>query len=116
MDTQTIALFFLVTVATGGIAWVFIYPSLSGEQKAEGRMASVASPEPVSRLPTRGPQRSRREQVEESLKELELRQSQAKSPPLSIRINQAGLSWSKRQFILISAALGLFAFLATFMV
>ena len=34
MDKQTLALFFLVTVATGGVAWVFIYPSLSGEKKA----------------------------------------------------------------------------------
>jgi tight adherence protein B len=62
----------------------------------------------------RNTQRSRREQVEESLKELELRQSQAKRPPLSTRIHQAGLAWSKRQFILISAALGLAAFVAAF--
>jgi tight adherence protein B len=116
MDTQTLALFFLVTIATGGVAWVFIYPSLSGEKKAEQRKMSVAHPEPVSRIQSRGPQRSRREQVEESLKELEQKQSQAKRPALSVRINQAGLSWSKRQFIIISAALGLFAFLAAFLV
>ena len=38
---QTIALFFLVTASIGGVAWVFVYPILSGERKAEKRQASV---------------------------------------------------------------------------
>jgi|Tabmets5t2r1_1033131.scaffolds.fasta_scaffold56424_2 hypothetical protein len=33
-----------------------------------------------------------------SLEELELRQTKAKKLPLSIRFNQAGLTWSKQQF------------------
>jgi tight adherence protein B len=110
MDTQTLALFFLVTVASGGVAWVFIYPILSGERKAEQRKESLARPEPAARASaTRGAQRSRREQVEESLKELEVRQKKVKNPPLSVRISQAGLSWTKRQYLLISAAAGLVA-------
>jgi tight adherence protein B len=37
------ALFFLVAVAIGGIAWVFVYPILSGERHAErARRASRA--------------------------------------------------------------------------
>jgi tight adherence protein B len=56
----------------------------------------------------------RREQVEESLKEVETRRKNVKSPPLSLRISQAGLSWSKRQFLLISAGLGLVALAAAF--
>ena len=61
--------FFLVTVAIGGIAWVFLYPILSGERKAERRMASVARSEPMAR-PTRAAQKPRREQIEGTLKEL----------------------------------------------
>ena len=38
-----IAVFFLASVAIGGVAWVFLYPMLSGERKAEQRMQSVAS-------------------------------------------------------------------------
>jgi tight adherence protein B len=117
MDMQTLALAFLVTVAAGGGVWVFVYPILSGEAKAEKRMESVARQAPASRVaPQRGVQRSRREQVEESLKELELRQQKVKRPPLTMQINQAGLSWSKRQFILISAALGLVVLVAAFAV
>ena len=114
LDIQTLSLFFLVTVAAGGVVWVFVYPILSGEAKAEKRMESVARPEPASRVTSQRSQRSRREQVEETLKELELRQSKAKNPPLSMQINQAGLSWTKQQFMLISAGFGLVVFAAAF--
>jgi tight adherence protein B len=110
-----IALFFLVSVAIGGVIWVFIYPILSGEKKAEARRESVTRTAPVVRAAAaRGALKSRREQVEGSLKELE--QRRAKSPPLPVRIAQAGLSWSKRQFFIISAALGIMAFLLFFMI
>jgi tight adherence protein B len=107
---QTYALFFLVAAAIGGVAYVFLYPIMSGERKAERRVAAAARAEPITRLAR--PQKTRREQVEGTLKQLEERQKQARRPPLSIRISQAGLSWSKRRFIMISAGLGVFAFLA----
>ena len=116
LDTQTLALVALITVAVGGVALVFIYPLLSGERHAEKRMAIVSRPDPVARAATtqRNTQRSRREQVEETLKELE--RNKAKRPPLPVQINQAGLNWSKRQFILISAALALATFAGGFFV
>jgi tight adherence protein B len=111
---QVYGLFFLVAVAIGGVVWVFVYPFLSGEKKTERRMAGVARTEPVAR-PTRGTQKTRREQVEGSLKELEERQKKAKRVPLSIKLTQAGLSWSKRRFMLTSGALGVGAFLFAFL-
>jgi tight adherence protein B len=106
---NTISLFFLVSVAIGGVAWVFLYPLLSGEKKAEKRKESVArAPAVRAAAVVARNTRSRREQVEGSLKELEAKQ--AKSPPLSARISQAGLSWSTNQFILISVGLSLAAF------
>jgi tight adherence protein B len=113
MDMQAVALFSLVAMAAGGLGWVFIYPVLSGERQAEKRVASVARQDPASRVAAqRGPQRSRREQVEETLKQLEIRERKPKRVPLSIKINQAGLSWTQRQFILISFAMGAAAFVA----
>jgi len=116
-DQQTLALAGLATVAFGGVAWVFLYPLLSGEAQAEKRMATIARPDPATRAtaPQRGAQRSRREQVEETLKELEVRRNKSKKPPLSVQISQAGLSWSKRQFIIISAVLAAAVFAAIFM-
>jgi tight adherence protein B len=114
MDVQTLALVALITVAFGGVAWVFIYPLLSGERQAEKRMAIVSRPDPVARAAgtQRNNQRSRREQVEETLKELE--RNKAKRPPLAVQINQAGLSWSKRQFVIMSVVLALATFASGF--
>jgi tight adherence protein B len=117
MDLQTLALFFLVTVAVGGVVWVFIYPTLSGERKAEQRKDTFARPDPAARVnANRGATRSRREQVEETLKDLEVRQKKLKNPPISVRISQAGLSWSKRQFVLLSAVSGFVLFLVALLV
>jgi len=107
---QAYGLFFLVTMAIGGVAWVFVYPILSGERKAERRMASVARAEPMAARPARAMQKSRREQVELTLKEIEQRRRKDARVPLAVRISQAGLSWSKRQFMLLAATLGVAAF------
>lgn len=111
MNIQALALAFLAFTAIGGVAWVFLYPLLSGERKAENRRASVASPEPVARNVDKN-QRSRREQVEGSLKELDARRQKEKSVSLSVRLTQAGLDWSPRKFMVISAILGTAAFAA----
>jgi tight adherence protein B len=108
---HTIALFFLAFVAMGGVAWVFVYPILSGERKAEQRMAVVAKTTPVVRT-ARNNQKSRRDVIESTLKEFDERHKKSKRVPLSVRVSQAGLSWSKRQFILVSAGIGLMMFLA----
>ena len=102
-------LFFLVTIAFGGGVWVFVYPYLSGEKKAERRVASVARAEPVAARPARGAraaQKSRREQVEGTLKQIEERRKKARRPPLSVRLTQAGLNWSKRRFMITAGVLG----------
>jgi tight adherence protein B len=103
---QPLAVFFLAAVGIGGVFWVFIYPVISGQRKAEQRMASVAKPEPVAVRTSRVNQKSRRDSVESTLKELENRAKEQKRLPITARISQAGLSWSKRQFVIISAALG----------
>ena len=109
MNLQTLSLSFLAATAIGGLAWVFLYPMLSGEKKAQQRRATVAKSEPVARQ-TDKVQRSRREQVEGSLKEVEARLKNDKKVPITTRIAQAGLSWSKQKFIVISCLLGAMCF------
>jgi tight adherence protein B len=111
MNIQALALAFLAAAAIGGLAWVFLYPLLSGEKKAEGRRASVARPEPAARQVDKT-QRSRREQVEGSLKDLEARSKKEKKLPLSSRLTQAGLDWSPQKFMIISGVLAVAAFAA----
>jgi tight adherence protein B len=114
MKMQTLALFGMVATAIGGVAYVFIYPLLSGERKIEQRRANVTRSEPAARTTGRIQQKSRREQVEETLKELDVKARKPKRLPLQTKISQAGLSWSKNQFWMISAGLGVAGFLAVF--
>jgi tight adherence protein B len=112
MNMQALSLAFLAATALGGLAWVFIYPLLSGEKKAEHRRASVARPEPAARQVEKS-QRSRREQVEGSLKELEARRRKERKIPLSSRLTQAGLGWSTQKFMIVSGILAAVCFAMT---
>jgi tight adherence protein B len=105
MNLQTLAMAFMAATAVGGIAWVFLYPALSGETKAEKRRAAFARTAPAVCQVDRA-QRSRREQIEGSLREIEQRSKRNSKIALSTRIAQAGLSWSKEKFLVVS---GIFA-------
>jgi tight adherence protein B len=111
VDVQTLSVFGLAAFAVGGLLWVFVYPILSGERKTEKRMASVARTEPVAVRTARTTQKSRRDTVETTLKDIEERHKKQKKLPLNVRIQQAGLSWSKRQFYIISGIIGAVLFI-----
>jgi tight adherence protein B len=105
MNMQMLALAFLAATAVGGLAWVFLYPLLSGEKKAEARRASVSKAEPVARQTDKA-HRSRREQVEGSMKEVEARRQKERKVSLSVRLTQAGVAWTTQKFMIISGILG----------
>ncbi|MCP9629935.1 type II secretion system F family protein [Rhodopseudomonas palustris] len=105
MQMQTLALAFFAAIAVGGLAWVFVYPLLSGEKQAEKRRSSIARSAPAVRQVDRT-QRSRREQIEGSLREIEARNEKQKNVSLSTRLSQAGVDWTPNKFITISACLG----------
>jgi tight adherence protein B len=79
-------------------------------------METVARTGSVPARATRNPTKTRREQVEGTLKELEQRSVKAKSVPLSVKIAQAGLTWSKQRFFITAGLLGLFGFLAVMLI
>lgn len=110
MKMQALALAFLAAAAIGGLAWVFIYPSLSGQKKAENRRASVAKAEPVAARQTQKDQRSRREQIEGSLKEVEARRLKDKRVSLTTRLTQAGLDWTSQRFMIVSGIMAAVCF------
>ena len=116
MSIQTLALAFLAATAIGGVAWVFIYPLLSGERKAESRRASIARTDAPVRQAEKT-QRSRREQVEGTLKELDAKRKKDKSVPLTMRLAQAGLgSWTPQKFWIVSGVAGAAGFVLAFFV
>jgi tight adherence protein B len=106
MNMQLLAIVALATFCAGALAYVLIYPYLSGEKEAEKRMLSVTRPGvPALKAASRAI-KSRREQVESSLKEIENRHKKSRSPALATRLTQAGVPWSPQQFMMVSAALG----------
>jgi tight adherence protein B len=111
MNTQALALSFLAATTIGGLAWVFVYPMISGEKQAESRRASIAKPEPAAARQAEKSQRSRREQVEGTLKDLEARRKE-KRLSLSTRLTQAGLDWSTQKFMVVSGVLAAVFFVA----
>jgi tight adherence protein B len=106
MNMQLLAIVALATFCAGAVAWVLIYPHLSGEKEAEKRMLSVTRPgAPALKAASRAI-KSRREQVESSLKEIENRHKRTRSPSLGTRLAQAGVPWTQQQFMIASAVLG----------
>jgi tight adherence protein B len=110
---SSIAFAFLITIAAGGVVYVFIYPMISGEKRVEERMRGISADE-IHAKRGRKPSDSssaRRQQVEDTLKQLEAKRKNVKNPPIEIRLQQAGLSITKRQFYMFSIGAGLVAFL-----
>jgi tight adherence protein B len=114
MNLQMLALAFLAATTVGGIAWVFIYPLLSGEKKAESRRASIARNEAPAARQVERTQRSRRDQVEGSLKEIEARRKKDKKVSIGTRLVQSGLDWTPKKFWIVSAVLGAVGFALAF--
>lgn len=109
-DVTMFALFVLGTLCAGGIAWVFLYPLLSGDAEGEKRVAKYSSAEKIGR---KGATVNRRDVLTEKMQnrakteKYKQNKTQKKSAPLSLKIERAGLKWSQRQFLLISITVGL---------
>ena len=79
-------------------------------RRRSSRRASIARNEPAAARQVEKTQRSRREQVEGSLKELEARRQKDKKVSIGTRLMQAGLDWTPQKFWIISGVLGAVAF------
>ena len=103
-----LAVALLATVAVGGVAYALLYPLISSEARTDKRVKEITVAEIEARRArkTADAATSRRQQVEDSLKKVEERQKSRNNPPLSARIHQAGLDWSKRQFLIGSGRIG----------
>jgi tight adherence protein B len=116
-----IALIVLAMLSAGSLAYVFLYRRIETESTAgrrldqiQGRVAAGADAggrviiDPAKR----------RKSVQDTLKELDEKQKartkRSKSPPMSLRLEQAGLNWSRRTFLVFSAACGLVGFLLAY--
>ena len=116
MDETQILIAVLVAIMAGGILYAFVLPLLSGEAKAEKRKLLIAAKPKRVGADRVADASARRRQVADSLKEIDAR-TRTKKLSLEMKIAQAGLSWTRQQFFLISVGIaflfGLMIFVGT---
>ena len=107
MDLSLLATIVLAMLCVGGVAYVFIYPLISGEARADKRQQALV--EGSARARRGDPERNKRDQVASSLKELDAREKERTKLTLNKRLLQAGLDWPNRKFHMVSlvSAIGL---------
>jgi tight adherence protein B len=107
MDFTQLAIAGLSAVSMGAIFYVFIYPHVSGEARAEKRMDVFAVDASQRRAGDRMADltANRKRNVADSLKELDERESEKRKLKLRDRIEQAGLDWDEKKFYLVSAVM-----------
>ncbi|WP_199091105.1 type II secretion system F family protein [Bosea sp. ASV33] len=105
MNTSMLAVALLVMLAVGGVVYALLYPTLSGEKRAEKRRKEFAGPSAIRGIDREAQARNKRGQIAQSLKEIENRESARNKISLEQRIGQAGLTWTPKKYYGISAGL-----------
>jgi tight adherence protein B len=110
----------LAMLSAGSLAYAFLYGRIQNENRTAQRLGLVQG-ENTGETGLRGRANidaaKRRKSVQDSLNELDLKQKarakRSNAPPLRLRIEHAGLHWSRRTFLIISIACGVLIALGT---
>ncbi len=97
----------LAALAVGGVVYVLVMPFMSGERKASQRVANVAQSKAQRRAALPQPLQMRKQQVQDTIKNIEAKQKKAKRVPLRTRLIRAGLTIKPRTYYLLSLFAGL---------
>ncbi len=116
MDQDSLLIAGLAALSAGALFYVFVYPLLSGEAKAEKRVQAFSQSGQQRRSADRLNElaATRKKSVADSLKELDANEAAKRRITLQERIEQAGLSMPAKNFIMGSAGLGVFAAVAIY--
>ena len=113
LDMTTLVIMGCSALAVGGLAYVFLFRSIETEKRTGDRLKAVGGGGSRAKTPAKGAKKvdeaARRRQREEALKTLADQRSsasEAKNPPLKVRLKQAGMSMSPRAFIIMCVVLG----------
>jgi tight adherence protein B len=97
--------FLLIAAAAAGVAYALLYPILTGEARSESRRKALNLTAGTMRAPrgaASGPARSKRDQVAQSLREVELREKARGKVTLDEKIKQSGLKIDRKTFYIAS--------------
>lgn len=107
MNMSTLAVALLAMLAVGGVVYALLYPTLSGEKRAEKRRKEFAGPSAARGIDREAQARNKRGQIAQSLKEIENRENARNRVSLEQRIAQAGLSWTPKKYYSVSVGLAI---------
>jgi tight adherence protein B len=112
--TVFLAVVALATLSAGGIAYAFLYGRIQTENRIQQRLGLVQGEntgDTTLRARANIDAAKRRKTVSDTLKDLDEKQKarakRSNAPPLMLRMEQAGLTWSRNTFWMISGVLGL---------
>lgn len=121
MDINVLAMMGLVGFSIAALLYGFLYGRIERQASAERRRTAVAAPlVNAERASAAATPATRRRNVQETLKDLEVKQkhkaSKSTNPPMQLRLAQAGLTLSLRRFYLYSALTGILVAAVSFIV
>jgi tight adherence protein B len=107
----------LAMLSAGSLAYAFLYGRIQNENRIQQRLGLVQG-ENTGDTGPRGrvtvDAAKRRKSVQDTLNEIDLKQKarakRSSAPPLLLRMQQAGLRWSRRTFLIVSIVCGLVVF------
>ena len=111
----------LATLSAGGVTYALLFDRIQKENTTARRIGAIQGTGRMesSREVSASDPAKRRKSIQETLKEVEEREKakakHGKAPPLTLRMQQAGLHWSRRTFIIISVAVGLFCYVVAWL-
>jgi tight adherence protein B len=114
-EVTGLAVAFLVMLAVGGVIYSVFQPALSGSKRRDQRMQAVAArPQSEKQRKALRDTDRRKKSIQDQLKDFEERQQakQHKQQKVSLktRMEQAGLEWEMKHFIIFSVISGLVFF------
>lgn len=108
LNVTVLALIALVMLSAGGIAYAMFFERAQNGDATERRISRIVQAGAAQSVDDGSS--NRRRTVQSALKDFEdkikAREKQNKSPPLSVRLSQAGLTWTKKTFFIVSGVFG----------
>lgn len=116
-----LAIFGLATLSAGGLAYAILYGRIQNENTTERRIGfAQGHGRAEARDRSAADPSKRRKSIQDTLKEVDEREKSRakrnKAPPIATRMQQAGLTWTRRQFMLLSLVSGLVVFVVCWIV
>lgn len=117
LGTTTLALIALVMLSAGGVAYALLFDRVEDEKTTEKRLSRLLDPgKVVEERATAG----RKKSIQDAFKDFEAKQAardkRTKTPPLAMRLTQAGLAWNRKTYLLFSVGLAVGTALLMFMI